>query len=78
MDDDYLRVFVRDPAVSFWLRDALTSALSRDPVDAADDAGLLSLILDRRVKAMTARNLHHLPVQTLDISHLNRTQTPSD
>ena len=76
--DDDLRAYVQGPAVSYWLRDALTLALSRDPVDAAEDAGLLSLILDRRVKAMTARNLNHLTVQTLDISNLDRMQTPSD
>ena len=27
-----------DPAASFWLKDALRSALDRDPVDAANDA----------------------------------------
>ena len=74
--DDELRVLVQDPTVSFWLRDALSSALYRDPIDAAADAGLLSIILDRRAAAINARNLHHLPVQTLDISHLDRTQTP--
>ena len=74
--DDELRVLVQDPTVSFWLRDALSSALCRDPIDAAADAGLLSIILDRRAAAINARNLHHLPVQTLDISHLDRTQTP--
>ena len=76
--DDELCALVQDPAVSFWLRDALTSALTRDPVDAAADAGLMSIILDRRAAAISARNLHHLPVQTLDISNLDRTQPPPD
>ena len=40
-----------DPAASLWLKSALRSALSRDPVDAANDseilAGLLELRCDR-------------------------------
>ena len=74
--DDEIRIMMQDPTLSYWLRDALTRALDRDPVDAAADAGLLSIILDRRAAAINARKLHHLPVQTLDISNLDRTQTP--
>lgn len=37
-----------DPAASFWLKAAIRSALSRDPVDAANDAELLSRLLARR------------------------------
>ena len=36
-----------DPAASDWLRAALHSALSRDPVDAANDAEVLARVLDR-------------------------------
>ena len=36
-----------DPAASEWLKDALRSALSRDPVDAANDAEVLAKLLDR-------------------------------
>jgi hypothetical protein len=39
---------LRDPAASFWLKDSLRSALSRDPVDAANDAEVLAQQLDRR------------------------------
>jgi hypothetical protein len=39
-----------DPAASFWLHNALRSALSRDPVDAANDADVLARLLDRRCK----------------------------
>jgi hypothetical protein len=46
--DDEIRQICQDPAVSFWLRDALVSALDRDPVDAANDAGMLSLAPDKR------------------------------
>jgi len=37
-----------DPAASFWLKDALRSALDRDPVDAANDAEVLFRLLDER------------------------------
>lgn len=37
-----------DPAASFWLKDALRSALARDPVDAANDAEILFRLLDER------------------------------
>lgn len=37
-----------DPAASFWLKNALRSALARDPVDAANDAEALFRLLDER------------------------------
>jgi hypothetical protein len=41
---------LRDPAASFWLKNALRSALTRDPVDAANDAEVLAELLDRRCR----------------------------
>jgi hypothetical protein len=35
-----------DPAASVWLKAALRSALSRDPVDAANDADVLARLLN--------------------------------
>ncbi|HWH57973.1 MAG TPA: hypothetical protein VN682_10100 [Terriglobales bacterium] len=40
----------RDPGASIWLKNALRSALSRDPVDAANDAEVLARLLDRRCR----------------------------
>ena len=37
-----------DPAASSWLKNALQEALSRDPIDAANDAEVLAELLDRR------------------------------
>jgi hypothetical protein len=37
---------LNDPACSYWLKGALTSALMRDPVDAANDAEALARLLD--------------------------------
>jgi hypothetical protein len=39
-----------DPAASFWLKAALHSALSRDPVDAANDADVLARVLEHRCR----------------------------
>ena len=55
--DDEIREPVKDPAPSHWLRDAMLSALERDPVDAANDACLLALVLDRRVGEIAALSL---------------------
>jgi hypothetical protein len=37
-----------DPAASYWLKTALRSALGRDPVDAANDSGMLARLLEER------------------------------
>lgn len=39
---------IASPCTSYWLKDALKSALDRDCVDAARDAELLAAILSRR------------------------------
>jgi hypothetical protein len=41
---------LRDPAASSWLKHALLAALSRDPVDAANDAEMLARLLDQRCR----------------------------
>ena len=40
------------PHHSFWLKDALRSALARDPVDAANDAELLLSVLSAHCEAV--------------------------
>jgi hypothetical protein len=40
---------MNDPAVSDWLKHALSGALNRDPVDAAHDAECLAEILGARM-----------------------------
>jgi hypothetical protein len=47
---------LRDPAASFWLKDALNSALARDPVDAANDAEVLAGLLDRRCRQILGQS----------------------
>ena len=52
--DEELKTMATDPALSFWFKNALTEALKRDPVDAANDAGLLAIVLDKRAAEMIA------------------------
>jgi hypothetical protein len=40
-----------DPSASTWLKTALAAALERDPVDAANDAEVLSAVLGHRADA---------------------------
>jgi hypothetical protein len=49
-----------DPSASLWLKDALGSALGRDPVDAANDAEVLFRLLDERCRKIFNQddNLH--------------------
>ena len=48
-----------DPATSYWLRDAIVSAIERDPFDAERDALVLADLLTRRLDALVAR---HFPL----------------
>ena len=44
-----------DPAASFWLKDALRTALDRDPVDAANDAEVLAQLLEQWCQEILGR-----------------------
>ena len=61
--DEEIRQMVDDPGLSVWFKRALISALDRDPVDAANDAGLLSIVLDRRAQAIAAAALAALAIR---------------
>jgi hypothetical protein len=39
-----IQEILRDPATSYWLRDALTALLERDPVDALHDTEILQKV----------------------------------
>jgi hypothetical protein len=53
---DIARVLA-DPSASDWLKDAIRSSLVRDPVDAANDAEVLSQLLQQRADANLAGDL---------------------
>mgnify|MGYP003660473685 FL=1 len=39
-----IQEILKDPATSYWLRDALTALLERDPVDALHDTEILQKV----------------------------------
>ena len=45
---------IGDPSTSNWLREALTDAMLRDPLDALNDAEALVAMLDTRLTALFA------------------------
>lgn len=51
-DSPEIEEVLRDPAASLWLRQALSSALLRDPVDAVNDAEVLVRLLDERCRVI--------------------------
>lgn len=52
--DDEIRALISSSILSAWFKHALLSALDRDPKDAAADAGLLSIVLDKRASSLEA------------------------
>ena len=52
--DEEIRALISNSSLSNWFKDALLSALDRDPKDAAADAGLLSIVLDKRASSLEA------------------------
>jgi hypothetical protein len=53
-----------DPSASFWIKDALRSALPRDPVDAANDAQVLAQVLDARCEETLKASLSEISVSS--------------
>ncbi len=45
-----------DPSTSFWLKSAIEAALTRDPVDALNDALVLAAVLDGRLRDVFGLN----------------------
>ena len=43
---------LQNPGCSYWLKNAITESLKRDPVDAAADAEVLALLLTNRCTAL--------------------------
>lgn len=52
--DSEIRKILQQPGLSEWFKAALSSALERDPVEAANEAGLLAIVLDRRSQEIVA------------------------
>jgi hypothetical protein len=52
--NDEIRTILSGLGTSTWLKNALTTALDRDPVDAVNDAELLATVLGRRADQIMA------------------------
>lgn len=52
---DEIQTILSSGTTSAWLKQALESALERDPADAANDAERLADLLDRRFYASVAQ-----------------------
>jgi hypothetical protein len=50
------QVVLADPSTSFWLKSAIEAALTRDPVDALNDALVLAAVLDGRLRDVFGLN----------------------
>jgi hypothetical protein len=62
--DAEIKALLSNPATtSWWLVDALKTALIREPLDAAEDAEFLARLLSKRAAETTAQNLAWLAVQ---------------
>lgn len=61
--DDEIRQILDGPGTSYWLKNALTAALDRDPVDACNDAELLAMVLGHRADQNSAAALAELQAQ---------------
>ncbi len=55
--DDEIRQILNGPGTSYWLKNALTAALDRDPVDAVNDAELLAIVLRHRAEVIQSEAL---------------------
>ena len=55
--DEGIRQILSRPGLSHWFKGALVSALDRDPVDAANDAELLAMVLRHRADAIQSQVL---------------------
>jgi hypothetical protein len=44
-----IQQILSDPSTSYWLHDALTTALNRDPIDALNDIDVLTEVLENKL-----------------------------
>lgn len=72
--DEEIRQLLGDPGLSDWFKRALRSALERDPVDAANEADLLAVVLDRRAQAIEAAALASLAIRDASDRHFPRSE----
>lgn len=50
--ESHISAVIGDPGTSYWLKDALSRSLDRDPVDSVNDAEALHELLEARATAL--------------------------
>ena len=56
---------MNDPAGSFWLKGCLAGALTRDPIDVANDLSVLNRLLKEwcsKMNVVAERMFNHIPL----------------
>lgn len=61
--DDEIRAILREPGISNWMKNALSAALDRDPVDAVNDAELLAIVLRHRSEVIQSEALAAMTIR---------------
>ena len=61
--DDEIRAILREPGTSNWIKNALSAALDRDPVDAVNDAELLAIVLRHRAEVIQSETLAAMTIR---------------
>ena len=63
-----------DPAASYWIKDALKTALELDPVDAANDAEVLAQVLRDRCDEVLDE--YAIPVEVINLAVADAKEIP--
>lgn len=50
-----IETILSDPCASFWIKDAISALMHRDPLDAAIDVEVLAAVFQARADEMLAR-----------------------
>ena len=61
--DQEIQAIIQDPSTSYWLRDALKTAMERDPLDVASGAEYLAMPFAKRAQEKAAEAMAWLAVQ---------------
>lgn len=61
--DQEIQAVIQDPSTSYWLRDALKTAMQRDPLDVASDAEYLAILFAKRAQEKAAEAMAWLVVR---------------
>ena len=61
--DQEIQAVIQDLSTSYWLRDALKTAMQRGPLDVANDAEYLAMLFAKRVQKKAAEAMAWLAVQ---------------